>query len=61
MKSYFVQVSETSNQGLSSKIDRIARDVIKGKYGNGQERKYKLGSLYTPVQARVNEIYKKER
>lgn len=39
-------------------IDRLAKDVIAGKYGNGDERKRKLGSLYAPVQKRVNELSK---
>lgn len=40
-------------------IDKIALDVIRGKYGNGAERKKKLGSIYDIVQKRVNEILKK--
>ena len=40
----------------STNIDAIARDVIAGKYGNGEERKQKLGNLYNEVQKRVNEI-----
>lgn len=39
-------------------IDKLARDVIAGKYGNGQERKDKLGKLYSKVQKRVNEMLK---
>ena len=39
-------------------IDKIARDVIQGKYGNGETRKKNLGILYDDVQSRVNEIYK---
>lgn len=42
----------------STNIDAIARDVIAGKYGNGNERKNKLGNLYEEVQKRVNEILK---
>lgn len=42
----------------SSDIDKIARDVINGKYGNGEARKKALGELYTVVQKRVNEILK---
>ena len=34
----------------------MARDVIAGKYGNGDARKAALGSNYEAVQARVNEI-----
>lgn len=37
-------------------IEQMARDVIAGKYGNGQERKDRLGNIYYQVQARVNEI-----
>ena len=39
-------------------IEQIAKDVINGKYGNGQERKEKLGNLYEQVQHKVNEILK---
>ena len=42
----------------SSDIDKIARDVINGKYGNGEARKKALGELYAIVQKRVNEILK---
>ena len=42
----------------STNIDAIARDVISGKYGNGNERKNKLGNLYEEVQKRVNEMLK---
>ena len=37
-------------------VDALARAVIRGEYGNGAERKRRLGSLYDAVQARVNEI-----
>jgi len=39
-------------------IEQLARDVINGKYGNGNERKNKLGNLYEEVQKRVNEMLK---
>lgn len=39
-------------------IEQIAKDVINGKYGNGQERKQKLGNLYEQVQHKVNEMLK---
>lgn len=39
-------------------IEQIAKDVINGKYGNGQERKEKLGNLYNQVQRKVNEMLK---
>ena len=40
----------------STNIDELAEAVIRGDYGNGEERKLKLASLYGQVQARVNEM-----
>lgn len=40
-------------------IDAAAKDIIRGKYGNGQERKEELGDDYEAVQKRVNELMKK--
>ena len=40
----------------SQNIEELARAVIRGDYGNGDERKQKLGNLYNEVQKRVNEI-----
>lgn len=37
-------------------VEQAARDVIAGKYGNGDARKNALGSHYNEVQARVNQI-----
>lgn len=54
---YDVEVVENSVDN-SKNIDEIAKDVIAGKYGNGNERKNKLGNLYEEVQKRVNEILK---
>lgn len=39
-------------------IDELAKEVLQGKYGNGEERKKKLGSMYQEVQNRVNELLK---
>lgn len=39
-------------------IELLAKEVIKGRYGNGNERKNKLGELYPIVQKRVNELCK---
>lgn len=38
-------------------IEQLARDVIAGKFGNGETRKKKLGILYDEVQAKVNQIW----
>jgi LysM repeat protein len=40
----------------SKNIEELAKEVIAGKYGNGEERKQKLSNLYDEVQKRVNEI-----
>lgn len=50
-------VSAPAQPGKS--LDQVARDVIAGKYGNGEARKNaitKAGYDYNAVQARVNEI-----
>lgn len=38
----------------SDDIDKLAHDVLKGKYGNGEQRKRLLGTNYAAVQHRVN-------
>lgn len=40
-------------------VEELAREVIRGKYGNGEVRKQQLGDRYAEIQARVNEIYRK--
>lgn len=40
----------------AAEIDAMARDVIRGKYGNGSTRRALLGDNYDAVQKRVNEI-----
>lgn len=37
-------------------VDALARAVIRGDYGNGEERKRRLGNRYAEVQARVEQI-----
>ncbi len=37
-------------------IESLAWAVINGDYGNGEERRQRLGSNYDAVQRRVNEI-----
>lgn len=39
-------------------IQKLADEVIRGNYGNGQERKDALGAHYQQVQDRVNQIVK---
>lgn len=49
--------TNTSNTDIANKsVDELAKEVIAGKYGNGDARKNALGSRYSEVQAKVNEI-----
>jgi hypothetical protein len=41
---------------LAKTTDELAREVIRGNWGNGEERRRRLGNRYSAVQARVNEI-----
>lgn len=42
----------------SDDIEKLANEVIRGNFGNGQTRKELLGAHYQEIQDRVNEIYK---
>lgn len=48
-KDLFTETTEKS-------VEELAREVIEGIYGNGEDRKRALGDRYSEVQARVNEI-----
>ena len=55
-------ISEIGNKTQTTKsIVDLANEVIAGKYGDGEERKKALGSLYDEVQAKVNEIMKSSK
>lgn len=41
-----------------SLLEQKAKEVIRGNYGNGIERKQKLGDQYVEIQDKVNEMYK---
>lgn len=43
---------------MSNNVEENARRVIRGDFGNGQERKDKLGSAYAEIQSKVNEMYR---
>lgn len=45
-----------STPAVEGSIDELAKRVINGDFGNGEERKAALGSRYSEVQARVNEM-----
>ena len=42
-------------------IDELAKEVIAGKYGNGEVRKKALGDKYNQVQERVNQLLKQPK
>ena len=46
---------------MEKSIDAVAREVIRGKWGNGADRKKRITSAgydYSAVQKRVNELLK---
>lgn len=45
---------ETAASTSQPDLNALADAVIRGDYGNGQERRRRLGNLYTQVQALVN-------
>lgn len=59
-----VEAPESKHSSTTSKdkkLEQVARDVINGKYGNGDERKQKLRNLgydYSEVQNVVNKLLK---
>ena len=53
------QGKAVSTSPVKKSVDEIAREVINGKWGNGQDRKNRLtaaGYNYSEIQARVNEL-----
>ena len=51
--------ADTSINSASKSVDELAREVIRGEWGNGEERKRRLaeaGYDYNTVQSRVNEL-----
>lgn len=55
-------ISDTPQEDLSKYSDEeLARKVINGDYGNGQDRKNALGDRYNAVQSLVNKILNGEK
>lgn len=54
--------SEENNRDIDEltdvDIENLAKEVVRGNFGNGQERKDLLGIYYDKIQKRVNEIMK---
>ena len=51
---------EKSADAERKRINKLADEVLQGKYGNGSERKKRLGSDYDAVQAEVNRRLKND-
>lgn len=48
--------NEESFDLTSDEIDALAREVIRGNFGNGEDRKEAIGEHYQEIQNRVNEL-----
>lgn len=48
----------SSAKPINGSLEQKAIAVIRGTYGNGLERKQKLGDEYTVIQNKVNEMYR---
>lgn len=53
-----IEPSTSTTIPLSETLEQKAKEVIRGNYGNGIERKQKLGDQYAEIQSKVNEMYK---
>lgn len=49
---------DSSGKISEEDINNLAKEVIKGNFGNGDQRKELLGDSYAEVQAKVNELMK---
>lgn len=54
-----IATTTASNTIVSNDVEAEAMKVIRGDYGDGQERKEKLGINYQTIQSRVNELKRK--
>jgi cytoskeletal protein RodZ len=50
--------SQSSTVAVSGSVEDKAKQVIRGDFGNGKERKLALGAEYDAIQAKVNEMYR---
>lgn len=50
--------NKTHELKLEGTLEEKAKRVIRGEFGNGQERKNLLGSSYEEIQSKVNEMYR---
>ena len=52
------RTNATSSANVTGTVEEEAREVIRGKYGNGDVRKRNLGDRYAEIQSKVNEMYR---
>ena len=52
------QTNITPTASATGTVEEEAREVIRGKYGNGAVRKRNLGDRYAEIQSRFNEMYR---
>jgi LysM repeat protein len=50
----------TPSDIMNKTTEELAQEVLAGKYGNGNDRKYNLGSRYNEVQALVDKIIREQ-
>ena len=50
--------NQSSEVSVKGSVEEKAKQVIRGDFGNGTERKIALGTEYELIQAKVNNIYK---
>lgn len=50
--------SSSTSAPASGDVEENARRVIRGDFGNGLERRDKLGTSYSEIQGKVNEMYR---
>lgn len=54
------EASKSSSTLSSDDVEKLAMEVIRGNFGDGQIRKDLMGEYYEQVQNRVNEIYREK-
>lgn len=53
-----IKIQQTSGSQVVGTLKQKANQVIRGDFGNGEERKQALGTQYPEIQSKVNEIYR---
>ncbi len=56
-----VETNSQNSTNSSASLEQKVREVIDGKFGNGEDRKLALGKEYKAIQAKVNTFYRSQR